>query len=179
MLAQQKETRELQEKYGIKMTQGCVTSLIQFPVFIGLYNVIQNIPAYVPKVKELYIGIANQILVTDNGYKILSKFIEDNKIPRLTTKLVEFASNTDAASKEGLRSVNTIIDVLYRCSDSLLDKVSEVFSSNPEIGNLIAKNHDDISRVNHFIFGINLAEAPGFKLFFHLYVSCLQCWLHL
>lgn len=164
MLAQQKETRELQEKYGIKMTQGCVTSLIQFPVFIGLYNVIQNIPAYVPKVKELYIGIANQILVTDNGYKILSKFIEDNKIPRLTTKLVEFASNTDAASKEGLRSVNTIIDVLYRCSDSLLDKVSEVFSSNPEIGNLIAQNHDDISRVNHFIFGINLAEAPGFKL---------------
>ena len=42
MLAQQQETRELQEKYGIKMTQGCLTSLIQFPVFIGLYNVIQN-----------------------------------------------------------------------------------------------------------------------------------------
>ena len=53
MLAQQQETRELQEKYGIKMTQGCLTSLIQFPVFIGLYNVIQNVPAYVPKVKEL------------------------------------------------------------------------------------------------------------------------------
>ena len=58
MLAQQQETRELQEKYGIKMTQGCITSLIQFPVFIGLYNVIQNIPAYVPKVKALYEPIA-------------------------------------------------------------------------------------------------------------------------
>ena len=71
MLAQQRETRELQEKYGIKMTQGCLTSLLQFPVFIGLYNVIQNIPAYVPKVRTLYEPIANEIMKTENGYKLL------------------------------------------------------------------------------------------------------------
>ena len=164
MLAQQQETRELQEKYGIKMTQGCITSLIQFPVFIGLYNVIQNIPAYVPKVKALYEPIAQAIMKTDNGYKLMSDFIDGNKIPRLTTKLVEFATSTDAASGKGLESLNSVIDVLYRCNDSLLDKVASAFSSNPEVANLIAQNSDQINRVNHFIFGINLSEAPGLKL---------------
>ena len=164
MLAQQQETRELQEKYGIKMTQGCITSLIQFPVFIGLYNVIQNIPAYVPKVKALYEPIAQAIMKTDNGYKLMSDFIDGNKIPRLTTKLVEFATSTDAASGKGLESLNSVIDVLYRCNESLLDKVSSTFSSNPEVANLIAQNSDQINRVNHFIFGINLSEAPGLKL---------------
>ena len=164
MLAQQQETRELQEKYGIKMTQGCITSLIQFPVFIGLYNVIQNIPAYVPKVKALYEPIAQAIMKTDNGYKLMSDFIDGNKIPRLTTKLVEFATSTDAASGKGLESLNSVIDVLYRCNESLLDKVASTFSSNPEVANLIAQNSDQINRVNHFIFGINLSEAPGLKL---------------
>ena len=164
MLAQQQETRELQEKYGIKMTQGCITSLIQFPVFIGLYNVIQNIPAYVPKVKALYEPIAQAIMKTDNGYKIMSDFIDGNKIPRLTTKLVEFATSTDAASGKGLESLNSVIDVLYRCNESLLGKVASAFSSNPEVANLIAQNSDQINRVNRFIFGINLSEAPGLKL---------------
>ncbi len=164
MLAQQQETRELQEKYGIKMTQGCITSLIQFPVFIGLYNVIQNIPAYVPKVKALYEPIAQAIMKTDNGYKIMSDFIDGNKIPRLTTKLVEFATSTDAASGKGLESLNSVIDVLYRCNESLLGKVASAFSSNPDVANLIAQNSDQINRVNHFIFGINLSEAPGLKL---------------
>ena len=164
MLAQQQETRELQEKYGIKMTQGCITSLIQFAVFIGLYNVIQNIPAYVPKVKALYEPIAQAIMKTDNGYKLMSDFIDGNKIPRLTTKLVEFATSTDAASGKGLESLNSVIDVLYRCNESLLDKVASTFSSNPEVANLIAQNSDQINRVNHFIFGINLSEAPGLKL---------------
>ena len=164
MLAQQQETRELQEKYGIKMTQGCITSLIQFPVFIGLYNVIQNIPAYVPKVKALYEPIAQAIMKTDNGYKIMSDFIDGNKIPRLTPKLVEFATSTDAASGKGLESLNSVIDVLYRCNESLLGKVASTFSSNPEVANLIAQNSDQINRVNRFIFGINLSEAPGLKL---------------
>ena len=164
MLAQQQETRELQEKYGIKMTQGCITSLIQFPVFIGLYNVIQNIPAYVPKVKALYEPIAQAIMKTDNGYKLMSDFIDGNKIPRLTTKLVEFATSTDAASGKGLESLNSVIDVLYRCNESLLGKVASAFSSNPEVANLIAQNSDQINRVNRFIFGINLSEAPGLKL---------------
>ena len=61
ILAQQRETRELQQKYGIKMSQGCLTSLVQFPIIIGLFNVINNIPSYVPKIHALYEPIATAI----------------------------------------------------------------------------------------------------------------------
>ena len=117
MLAQQKETRELQEKYGIKMTQGCLTSLIQFPVFIGLYNVIQNIPAYVPKVKALYEPIATAIYNSDKAYTVLQKFVEECKPPRFVVKqLVEFTSSTSISSDEGVKALNSIIDLLYKCN---------------------------------------------------------------
>ena len=174
MLAQQQETRELQEKYGIKMTQGCLTSLIQFPVFIGLYNVIQNVPAYVPKVKELYSGIANQILLTENGNKLLTDFIADNKITRIAAKLAEFSPSTDIKSTEGITAINNIIDVLFKCNNTLLGKLADVFSANPEVANLINQNSADIERVNHFIFGINLSEAPGFKLSIALIIPIMS-----
>ena len=164
MLAQQKETRELQEKYGIKMTQGCLTSILQFPVFIGLYNVIQNIPAYVPKVKAMYEPIATEIMKTDKGYNIISKFVEDNKVTRIASRLTEFASSTDATSGDGLKSFNSVIDILYRCNDDLLTKLTDVFSANPQVGRLIGESKDQIEAINHFIFGINLSEEPGFKL---------------
>ena len=98
------------------------------------------------------------------GYSLLKGFTESEKIPRLTTKLVEFATSTDATSGEGLKSLNSVIDVLYRCNESLFDKLASTFSSNPQVGQLIAENQDKITRVNQFIFGINLSEAPGFKL---------------
>ena len=46
----------------------------------------------------------------------------------------------------------------------MLKDIADIFSSNPEVSTAINNNADMISRVNHFIFGINLAEAPGFKL---------------
>ena len=85
MLAQQRETKELQEKYGIKMSQGCLTSLLQFPIFIGLYNVIQNIPSYVPKIHALYEPIADAVSKTNGAYDILTEFVADksNNITRV------------------------------------------------------------------------------------------------
>lgn len=163
VLAQQKETRELQEKYGIKMTQGCLTSILQFPVFIGLYNVIQNVPAYVPKIKALYQPIANEIIKTQDGYNILTNFKEAEKIPRIVTELAEFSTSTDITSPDGIKSVNGIIDILFRCSNTLLDKLGDAFSSNPSVAAMIAANQEQISRINHFLFDINLSEAPGLK----------------
>ena len=78
MLAQQQETRELQEKYGASMTGGCISSLIQLPIFMAMFNVIQNIPAYVHQVKNLYNPIAQAIA---NDPVALEKFktLHDNE----------------------------------------------------------------------------------------------------
>ena len=163
MLAQQRETRELQEKYGIKMSQGCLTALIQLPVFIGLYNVIQNVPAYVFRVRELFKPIAIAIFNTSGSSKAIAQFATEQKL-RMTTKAVNFASATDAASGTGLQGLNYIIDVLFKCNTDQLHQIGEKFASNPEVANLISQKQEQISNVNHFFFGINLTEAPGFKL---------------
>ena len=163
MIAQQRETRELQEKYGIKMSQGCLTALIQLPVFIGLYNVIQNVPAYVFRVRELFKPIAIEIFKSANSSSVISQFAAEQKL-RLTTKAVEFASATSATSGTGKAGLNYIIDVLYKCNTDQLTKLGEKFSSNPEVANLISEKSQSISNVNHFFFGINLSEAPGLKL---------------
>lgn len=166
MLAQQRETRELQEKYGIKMTQGCLTSLLQFPIFMGLYNVIQNIPSYVPKIHALYDPIVNAISKTDGAYSILTEFVNDksNNITRVASKLTEFSASTDFSTKEGKVIIEQIIDILYKCNDNLFMKLTDLFNANPDVGTAIAQNKDAIEKVNSFIFGINLTEAPGFKL---------------
>ena len=166
MLAQQRETKELQEKYGIKMSQGCLTSLLQFPIFIGLYNVIQNIPSYVPKIHALYEPIANAVSKTNGAYDILTEFVADksNNITRVASKLAEFTATTDFTTKEGKVIFEQIIDILYKCNDNLFMKLTDLFSSNPDVGTAIAQNKDAIEKINSFVFGINLAEAPGFKL---------------
>ena len=163
MIAQQRETRELQEKYGIKMSQGCLTALIQLPVFIGLYNVIQNVPAYVFRVRQLFKPIAQSIFDASGSSKIISQFATEQQL-RMTTKAVNFASATDASRGVGLQGLNYIIDVLFKCNTDQLHMIGEKFASNPEVKQLIEMNQDKISNVNHFFFGINLTEAPGFKL---------------
>ncbi len=149
ILAKSRETSALQKQYGIKTSTGCLTALIQLPIFLSLYNVIQNIPAYVDKIKELYVPIADAIMKVPNAKDTLIKFVSDNSIARAPD-----------LSKVDL-SVNYVIDVLAKCGGDALDKISTVFSSNPEVAKAVAENKDNIVASNDFILGINLSEAPG------------------
>jgi len=164
MLAQQQETRELQAKYGINMTQGCLTSFIQLPIFLALYNVVLNIPAYVGRVKELYTPISTAIMESDGWFVKMQQFVADNNslFARLR-EAVQFFQNTDATSEAVKSGGNYVVDVLGQCSPSLLDTVGNMFSSNPQVAQAISNSVGEIERVNYF-FGINLTEAPGWRL---------------
>ena len=148
LLAKSKETKELQRKYGIKTSTGCITALIQLPIFLSLYNVIQNIPAYVDKIRALYDPIANAILKVDGAKDTLVKFVSDNQIPRVSIP-------------DGDLTVNSIIDVLAKCGGDMFDKLSGIFEKSPDVVSSIAANKADIVDSNSFIFGINLSDAPG------------------
>lgn len=172
MIKQNREMAELRSKYGLKTSSGCFTSLIQFPIFIALYNVINNIPAYVTKIRNLYQPIADAIFRTNNGFSIFKAFTENEEYQKIFARVVslrsktgmpEFSSITDAASEFGKTALNTIVDVLAKCNDTMLSQLSEAFSSNPQVGQAIINNQEAISRSNDF-FGINLTEAPGLKL---------------
>ncbi|MBQ1328720.1 MAG: YidC/Oxa1 family membrane protein insertase [Eubacterium sp.] len=164
MLAQQKETSELQKKYGIKMTSGCLTSFIQFPIMMSLYYVMLNLPAYIGKIKALYTPIAAAITSSDGWAAKFTEFVTTNSksFARATEAVKYFsatATPTDACSSQ---ATNYVIDILGKCNSSQLDSLSSIFGSG--VGNAIANSSAGINRANDFILGINLSEAPGFAL---------------
>ena len=147
MMKQQAEIRELQQKYGIKMSSGCVTALIQLPIFFSLYWVIRNIPSYVTKVHSLYEPIAEHIKGSVD-YSKFKEFVSQSKMMLESGSLTQKTYNTG----EG------IIDTLYKFTSSLWNDFSTNVASLSSYDGKISK----IKEANTFL-GINLAEAPGFK----------------
>lgn len=159
MMKQQQEVRELQQKYGIKMTSGCITSLIQIPIFFSLYWVIRNIPSYVTKIHKLYEPIAENVKTAfesvaadkGGGYEGFKNFVSQSKLMLESGALTQKTYGTG----EG------IIDSLYKFTgdnwNSLHETLNTIGANPSEIA------HSSIDKANMFL-GINLAEAPGFKL---------------
>ncbi len=160
ILAKQKETSALQKKYGIKMSAGCLTAIIQLPIFLSLYSVVQNIPAYVDKIKAMYMPIAEAIFGTEGAYEKMVTFIKENGLASRVA-VAQFTTSTNIDSNAGQTAINSIIDVLAKCGNDAMDKLSAAFSSNSLVVQKISDCRDSIEQSNHFLFGINLSEAPG------------------
>lgn len=159
MMAQQRETSELQQKYGASMTGGCLGSLIQLPIFMAMYNVIRNIPAYIDNIKALYNPIANAIA----------------KNPDAFNKLQEFQAGEKALSgvKLTVENPDTIIDVLAKFSESAWDKFAELFNNQGPIVDAINQYAPQINERYDF-FGINLTTAPGFAFTIAMIIPVLS-----
>ena len=147
MQKMQEETQAIYAKYGVSPTGSCVQLLIQMPILLSLWQVIQNIPAYVGSVKAIFTNAVNAI-VGVNGYtEIIQSFITDNKMTRVRLVL----ENEQATS-------NSIIDFLYALSPSQWTSLAEIkeFQGFADVINATA---DKISPMQNF-FGLNIAEQP-------------------
>lgn len=166
MLAQQRETKAIQDKYGISLSSGCLTSLIQLPVFFALYRVIQNIPAYVGKVKVLYQPIADAIVNDENARQLLTQFkegtIEGVQSPQVIKQVALDFNNT-----------NTVIDVLAKFPAEAWDTFKGLFSNTDQVVTAINQNVDEINHMYDF-FGINLTTVPGWALTTALIIPILS-----
>lgn len=160
MLKQQQEMQEVYRKYGTSMTNGCLTSFIQLPIIYALYRVIYNIPAYVPEIKSLYTPIAEQIMKVSNYTETLSTFVTDNKIST-ASRAINALSKLDVGNVTN----NNIIDVISQFSATQWKAFSDLLSGNTDLVNVIASNVPQIDHLNKFILGINISEAPGWRLF--------------
>jgi YidC/Oxa1 family membrane protein insertase len=138
---QQEETQIVYEKYGASPTSGCLPLLISLPIMFALYQVINNIPAYVGQVKNLYEVVALQIH-SITGYEDILK------------KLAEGASNIRTTE---VGTTNQVIDMLAKFGSSQWTKLAESF---PTIGQTISNSYVDIQQVNTFL-GMNITNAPG------------------
>lgn len=160
MMAQQRETKAIQDKYGIGLASGCLSALIQFPIFMAVYRVIYNLPAYVDKIKDIYSPIANKIIENSTNYQIFENY-------RQTSASLSAISMSDT-------NINSVIDVLAKIPSSDFGELAAQFSANPELSNMITESGDKISHIYRFFGGIDLTATPGLHLTMALIIPILS-----
>ena len=147
MQKMQEETQAVYQKYGVSPTGSCVQLAIQFPILMALWQVIQNIPAYVGSVRDIFSAAVTNIVGVEGYTKILQNFIDANKMTRVRL----FLEGEQATS-------NSVIDFLYALSPSQWKDLAsmEQFSGFSDVLNNTA---GEISHLQNF-FGLNIADMP-------------------
>ena len=154
MMMQNAEIKAVYDKYGTSMTGGCLQLVIQMPIILALYQVILNIPAYVPSVKQYFTNIVTAI-GGESAIGSLREFINSSD------ELVNLVSQARiSGGVDGIATSNQIIDFLYRLNPSQWDMFTEHFSQQLSGNALVTESINNIINMNNF-FGINLATAPG------------------
>ncbi len=159
MLKMQQETQEVYRKYGTSMTNGCLITFIQLPIIYALYRVIYNIPAYVPEIKALYEPIAQEIMKVTDYASTLSTFVDENKVST-AAKAIKTLSKLDAGSVTD----NNIIDIISQFSATQWESFQQLFTGNDGLVQAISTYVPQITDLNQFVLGINISEAPGWKI---------------
>lgn len=143
MLKMQEEMKMVYDKYGTSQMGGCLQLVIQFPILLALWKVIQNIPAYVGGVKDMYMPLVNEIMATGGYQKIMEKMGSASPI-MINPEKFDYTKT------------NTIVDVLYKFQPSTWDTLKDKF---PDLSSLIDSTSGQISHINNFL-GANISDAP-------------------
>ena len=167
MMMQNAEIKAVYERYGTSMTGGCLQLVIQLPIILALYRVIQNIPAYVSGVKIYF----TQIIDAIGGSAAIDQ-------------INSFASSSESFSRilstarigEQIQTTDHIVDFLYYLNPSQWQSFIDYISSNNMaaqnvIDTVIKPNMDAIINMNSFL-GINLAASPS-----SYGLTSLQAWI--
>lgn len=144
MQKMQEETQMVYDKYGVSMSGGCLSSIIQLIVLWPMWFVIRAIPAYVGQVKEVYTPLIEGITATDGWQKIMESI--GTAQPILMSPDKYDYSNT-----------NILIDVLYKFQNSTWETLIDKF---PHLENVIESTMTQLHSMNSFL-GLNIAEAPA------------------
>ena len=143
MMKMQEETQAVYQKYGVSATGSCVQLAIQMPILFALYEVIQNIPAYVGSVYNVLNGVCTKILAVDGFTDIINNFITDNKM----TRVRQVTENADS-----------IVDFLYALSPSQWESLQNI-SQFSGFSDQISKTASEIQKMQ--TFGVlNIADQP-------------------
>ena len=143
MMKMQEETQAVYQKYGVSATGSCVQLAIQMPILFALYQVIQNIPAYVGSVYNVFNGVCTKILAVDGFTDIINSFITDNKM----TRVRQVTENADS-----------IVDFLYALSPSQWESLQNI-SQFSGFSDQISKTASEIQKMQ--TFGVlNIADQP-------------------
>ena len=146
MMKQNEELNAVYQKYGVSPTGSCVQLLIQMPLLLALYQVIYHIPGYISGVRNVFTGLASNIMSVKGFGDIISKFITDNSI-----SMYGITANTEFTKE-------TIIDFLYKLSPSQMELFANLpeFSAHADVFEQVAAKAEHI---NQFLV-LNISDTP-------------------
>ena len=162
MMKQQEEIQAVYDKYGISMSGGCLQMFIQLPILMALFQVIRNLPFYIPRLKELYTQIAEP-LMQHNGFE---------------TIITEIGTKAQAVYK--LAENPALDNVIAYISQFRTDSWAALTEAIPSITDAVNGASAQIIEINNFVAGINIADAPGFRFSVYLIIPIaagLTQWL--
>lgn len=149
MMKQQEETQAVYDKYGVSPMGSCLQLLIQMPILFALYPVIYAIPAYVSKIKDVYIPLVNKLIQTEGVADILQGFRNSARYMNQFNNEAFTAGNVEYVQ-------NTYIDCLNMASSNEWASLAEAF---PNLANDINSTYDKIANYNNFL-GMNIGNSP-------------------
>ena len=152
MMAQNEEMQQLYAKYGVSQMGSCLPLLIQLPLIFGLYRVIHAIPAYVTKVKDVYLPLATKLI----GISGSADFLQT--LDGAKMYLRQFTNENFVVSPPSEYAVNTYIDVLNRSTSG---DWAQIAAQYPDAG--VAPVMEKMASMNNFL-GLNISNTPSYMM---------------
>lgn len=151
MIAQNQEIQAVYAKYGVSPSGSCVQLLIQMPILFALYRVIAAVPAYVGKVKEVFVPLVDKIVVNNEAIEMVKNFKNSAQYANSLSKALE-------AGNQQVAVVNRIIDCLNKASTADFQSLADKF---PDMQLAVENTYDQLTRFNNFL-GLNIGNSPSF-----------------
>lgn len=141
IMAMNAETKQVYKKYGVSPSGSCVQLLIQMPILLALYRVIYSLPAYISTLKDYFVVIANNVIISGKVEEIKG-----------LKEAASYVKNFDIAGNE----VNAVIDVLNSMN---VDQLTKYAGTSADCVNALEK----IKSYNYFL-GMNLNNSPSYMI---------------
>ncbi len=153
MQAMNAETQEVYAKYGVSPTGSCVQLLIQMPILFALYRVINNMPAYVSKIKEAFFPLVDNMIAQAGSAEFLQGF-------KNSAMYVKQFSNESFTGGVTSYIQNTYIDVLNKASSTEFLSIADKY---PSLSGDVSNTLGLLDKYNNFL-GINIGNSPSYMV---------------
>lgn len=161
MMRMNEETKLVYAKYGVSPTGSCGFMIIQMPILFALYRVIDNIPGYVSRVKDIFFPFVSEFIRQDGALD----FIQNKDNFQAAARFAKQFSNELFINGDTDYVTNTVIDVLNKATTA---EWANIYAPGnfESLKNLITNvsgtgTYDLFEKYNTFL-GLNIANSPSF-----------------
>jgi len=157
MQAMNSETQAVYAKYGVSQMGTCVQLLVQMPILFALYRVINNMPAYVTKIRDAFFPLVDK-LIREPGS---SEFIQNRENFRNTGMInmnKTFGNENYLVGETTELVQNAYIDVLNKATTLEFSLIKDIY---PNLAVDVDNTAALLDRYNNFL-GINIGNSPSY-----------------